>query len=215
MDSQKTTHILLTIIAVGIFFMIFLFMKERYFTRTEIEPVVWEETIPAKPWTTQNPPTNPVKPTPAPNSTPVPTPVTQQNVSLVAEQNYKTSFGFQNTVSYKFCGERSLVTDDVSPVPYYYFLPTAYSCSDMEPGGQTVLYMSTTMFRATLKATTTEAQINALEENYGVTNTAKRDNRYTFMLGGHDNPYNSYSMTKIFFDSGLFISTEMIDIRFP
>ncbi len=30
MDSQKTTHILLVIIAVGIFFMIFLFVKERY-----------------------------------------------------------------------------------------------------------------------------------------------------------------------------------------
>jgi hypothetical protein len=186
-------------------------MKENYFDTPRVQPVVWEETVPARPITTPTP-----KPTPTPSPTPAPTPVptTASNIPLIARQNYYVSFGYSGAVQYKYCGEREFTTDDTFPTPYYYFLPTTYDCADMEPGQQSVLYMFTGMFRVNPKPTTTESQLKALNEQYGVETVGKSNDKYTIGIDMTSSQYNSYSLAKIYFDSGLFTTTEMFDIRF-
>ena len=210
MDSKRTSHILLTIIAVGIFFMIFLYMKENYFDTPRVEPVVWEETVPARPSTTPTP-----APIPVPTPTPTPVPTTASNIPLIARQNYYVAFGSGSTSQFKYCGERELYAgDDVSPIQYYYFLSASYDCADMEPAADDTLYSPRNMFRVTLKSTTSEAEIKTLNEQYSVSTMSKNGSRYTMTINSNRNPYNVYALAKIYFDSGLFTSTELFDVRF-
>ena len=155
-----------------------------------------------------------VTPNPTPGSNPTPVTTTQQNIPLVGRQSYTVLFNAQGGIQYKYCGEREFTTDDTQPFPYYYFLSTAYDCADMEPGGQgNTIYSPTSMFRATAKATTTEAQIKALNDKYGVTTTGNIGNKYTISTYSNLNLYNVYTLAKIYFDSGLFASTELFDFR--
>ncbi len=217
MDSKRTTHILLTVIAMGIFFMIFIYMKENYFNTKHVQPVVWEETVPTKPWTipTTNPVVTPITPTPELNPTPTPTLVTQQNIPLVVGSKYQIMFsGDQHAKPYNYCGQGEKTYDDVSPQSYYYFLPFAQGCSDDMPGGQDdAQYLSLTMFSVSPKPSTTETQIKALNLKYNATIRGKTGENYNIGIDNQTNPYNTYTLTKIYFDSGLFYSTWIKDIR--
>lgn len=214
MDSQKTTHILLTIIAVGIFFMIFIFMKERYFTRPQIQPVVWEETVPAKPWTTptSSPITTPPAPTPNPTPTPTPThaPVTQ-NIGLVEGQSYFTDFtnATENHYPRKYCGPHQLEAEPHYPLDsYHVFVPVNATSCDPNQFGASGYYMR--MLDVKLKSGISKSKLNELNIKYGVTIEEE-----STLLGGmyilkmSNINLNSYTLAKTYFDTGYFDWTAM------
>lgn len=229
MDSQKTTHILLTIIAVGIFFMIFIFMKERYFTSPQIQPVVWEETVPAKPWTTQtvtptpSPITNPVTPTPTPtpnpapvpNPTPTPAPtsgptfnpngyeLTLMNISIGDLVNLTHTTGSSNGLLWALC-EKTTNTS---------WLFARYNEENCDEEQQT-FRLDTKKLRVLLKTNYDRQDLNQLNALYGVQTTTDG-----FMNGGsmeywltisNNNNYNSIALARVYFETGYFSSVQPI-----
>jgi hypothetical protein len=204
MDSQKTTHILLAIIAVGIFFMIFIFMKERYFTRPQAQSVVWEETVPAKPWTTQPVTPTPIPVTPTPN--PTPTPVIQQNISLVVGQNYLTEFGYvdEHTKSYKYCGAEQTNFGNYTGTGLV-FVSMGQSCNIPNHDPERIVISPKVFY---LKMENTEANrtiLNNLNKQYGVTilNNVSSTGLYTLQISSTAT-LNAYTLSKIYYDSGIF-----------
>ena len=209
MDSHRTSHILLAIIAVGIFFLIFLFMKERYFTESRPEPIVWEETVPARPSTTTMPKPAPA-PTPTPNPAPTPLPA-QQNIPLVIGNNYNIAFGV-DVVAYKYCGEKmSDFGEDVATFAYYYLVPVSNGCDDnLGPEG---LNLAKGIFVAEAKPTTTQAQVTALNIKYNLKQLSNNNGTYYLGIKDTSNSYNAYTLAKIYFDSGLFSSTYLDELN--
>lgn len=211
MDSQRTTHILLVIIAVGMFFMIFLFMKERYFTRPQIEPVVWEETVPARPWTTPtpNPTVNPVVPTPTPNPTPTPAPTTQ-NISLVEGQSYFVEFtnATENHYPMKYCGPVQTSGPGYPLDVYDIFVPAnATSCNNNQFGA---VGAYTDKIYVKLKSGISKTKLEQLNNQYEV--VIVEENQYlagSYVLKINNLNLNSYTVAKKYFDTGYFDWTSM------
>lgn len=213
MHSQKTTHILLVILIVGIFFLIFLFLKEKYFTELTYQPISQEESAYVSP--TNNQVNQPIiNQTSAPN--PTPTPKIQENIPLVAGKTYQTMFSNDGHAKpYTYCGEGELTYDDVAPVPYYYFLPQGQGCSDDMPGEQeNAQYMGLVIFSVSPKPTTTQAEIENLNSKYGVNIVGKTGENYNIRVNTNTSQYNTYTLAKIYFDSGLFYATWMKDVRY-
>lgn len=206
MDSQKTTHILLAIITVGMFFMIFLFMKERYFRDSDIGPVVWEETVPARPSTT--PILTPVPPTPTPTSVPAPTPTPAPNAPLSGTtttftkgEKYTLLFETGNDVDmfYTYCYETQ----------YQWIFSNNWQATDPcknIPTEKKVLVAKINM-SFSLKATTTEAMLSNLNNQYGVTTPSDQEN---FAHRTLEIPYyvgyteDSYTLSKKYYATGYF-----------
>lgn len=218
MDHQKTTHILLTIAVVGILFLIYLFMQERYFNKPTLsyQPIT-EEPVYVPP--VNNPVNPPVTPTPTPNPTPTPTPIptptpspaVQQNIPLVIGNNYNVAFGV-DVMGYKYCGEKmSDFGEDVASFAYYYFVPVSNGCNDnLGPEG---LNIAKKIFVAEAKPATTQNQVTALNTKYNLKQLSNNSGTYYLGIQSDSNPYNAYTLAKIYFDSGLFSSTYLDELN--
>lgn len=213
MESQKTTHILLTIAVVGIFFLIFLYVRDRYFEAQNYRPIVQEESVYIPPTNNPvNPPTTNPTPTTSINTTPTPTttPTIQQNIPMVVGNNYSMVFG-TNSTPYKYCGEKmSDFGEDVASFSYYHFVSAGYDCN--VNSGSEVLSINKRFFVAEAKSTTTQDQITVLNNKYGIKQISNNNGVYYLSIKNSNSNYNVYTMAKIYFDSGLFSSTYMKEI---
>jgi hypothetical protein len=206
-NNHTLTNILLFLVLLVVVIILFLMVKNQ---KKESSEIVY---VPAEKFPQSNPVINP--PIPTPESNPPITP-TQQNIPLVERQNYLTTFASVDghSKSYKYCGERLYDQgDDVQPQPYYYFMPVSYDCADMEPSGELVQYISKNQFLTILKPTTTKTQVGQLATQYSSLVSSVNGNTYTISVNLDDNPYNVYTIAKIFYDSGYFSSVHLKDIR--
>lgn len=200
MDSQKTTHILLVIIAVGIFFIIYLFMKERYFARPQIQPVVWEETVPAKPWTNTvvTPTPNPVaNPNPAPTTSPVPSPA----VSVIVVPDVELSTGDMTVVGY---------AEDSNQVLYALChqdeTTWTFNRYGMQGCGMAAeLILNKRKVSLLLKTPEDKEKMDVLNARYSITAIQKSNNMYELTIP-NNSPYNSLEISKAYFSTGYFMN---------
>jgi hypothetical protein len=213
-NNHTLTNILLFLVLLVMVIILFLMVKNQKKESSEIVDVPAEQVPSSNP--VINPPT--VAPNPTPESNPTPTPVTtiQQNIPLVVGNRYQVMFSSDDHAKpYIFCGEGEMTYDDVGPISYNYFLPWSQGCSDDMPGGQdNAQYMSLNMFSLSPKPSTTEDQIKALNSKYGAVLLGKTGLNYNIRINNQTNPYNTYTLVKIYFDSGLFYSTSIKDIRY-
>lgn len=208
MDSKKTSHILLTIIAVGIFFMIFLYMKENYFDTPRVQPVVWEETVPAKPSPTStssqiNSPSIPT-PSPSPAQTPNSTP-SPQNISLIVGQSYLTGFSRDTQHNYPmiYCGIESRVSPSGLNTNYMAFY--AGSCEGDVFNSKAE---SLTDFIVGIDAASKMAKLEELNQKYNVSIVSSVGNPTTMYILRSNGNIHAYTLSKLYFDSGNFTFTE-------
>ena len=209
MDSKRTSHILLTIIAVGIFFIIFLYMKENYFDTPRVQPVVWEETVPAQPITTPTPkptPTPTPSPTPAPFPTPTPTPTpVPQNIILTTGQSYLTGFSRDTQHNYPmiYCGMETRMAPDGTNKQYMSFY--AGSCNGDIMNSKAA---SLTDFMVGVDSASKLSKLSELNQKYNVSITESMGNPVTTYVLRTNGSINAYTMSKIYFESGNFTFAE-------
>ena len=198
MDSKRTTHVLLTVIALGIFFMIFLYMKENYFNTPRTQPVVWEETVPAQPRTVPI-----TTPTPNPVINPVtPTPVTQQNINLVVGQSYPREFTTDTSIpSAKYCGIKEYTPPYETPRNYMIF-SSGNSCV---PGEINTFGLSLTQFDVDLKSGISLEKVNELNQKYGAVFVyPSTPQAWPTILSVGTSNLNAYTLAKLYYDTGYF-----------
>ncbi len=207
MDSKRTSHILLTIIAVGIFFMIFLYMKENYFDTPRREPVVWEETVPARPSTT---------PTPTPSPTPTPTPISiTQNINLVEGQKYAISFskdetmGSTSSLRLKYCGEESRMGPNQKMEVQMVFTNDSCDGDILE-----TIALSNKVFNVVLSYPGSLDKLNELNEKYDVEISEVIGDRPMYVLQNSHQELNAYTLSKIYFDTGYFDTTGPLEFSY-
>lgn len=191
MDSKRTTHILLTVIAMGIFFMIFIYMKENYFNTQRVQPVVWEETVPTKPI---------IKPVVKPVQTP--TPVTQQNINLVVGQSYPREFTTDTYIpSAKYCGIKEYTPPHETPRNFMIF-SSGNSCV---PGEINTFGLSLTQFDVDLKSGIGLEKVNELNQKYGVVFVyPSTPQAWPTILSVGTSNLNAYTLAKLYYDTGYF-----------
>ncbi len=209
MESQKTTHILLTVAVVGIFFLIFLYVRDRYFEAQNYQPIVQEESVYIPPTNNPvNPPTTNPTPTTPTNTTPTPTttPTIQQNISLTVGQNYLTVFGVadEHTRSYKYCGTEQANFGNYTAQGLV-FVSVGQSC-DIPNNDPEKIILSPNVFY--LKMNNIQANITALNNlnaQYGVTilNNVASTGLYTLQISS-PTVLNAYTISKIYYDTGVF-----------
>lgn len=198
MNHQKTTHILLTIAVVGILFLIYLFMQERYFDKPRPEPVVWEETVPARPSTT--PTLNPT-PTPTPTSTPevVPTPTTNPTVPVLTISNVEFSVGDHGVIGYAEDSSYNLWYVCANNATEWRF---SRSYDDDECGTSDELRVQKYNLEVFLKSEQDKPILDTLNARYGIT-SAKIGGSYQLTLP-QTSAYNSLEISKAYFSTGYF-----------
>lgn len=211
MDSKRTSHILLTIIAVGLFFIIFLYMKENYFSAPKTQPIVWEETVPARPSVTPTPKPapNPVPtptPVPAPTPTPVPAPTpTPQNIVLTIGQSYLTGFSRDTQHNYPmlYCGMETRMSPEGSNKQYMSFYTGSCDGDIMNSKAE-----SLTDFIVGVDSNSKLSKLNELNQKYNVSVVESVGNPITMYVLKTSGSVNAYSMSKAYFDSGNFTFAE-------
>lgn len=187
MDSQRTSHILLVIIAVGIFFMIYLFMKERYFRDPGVQPIVWGETVPAQ---------SSVTPTAKPN-----VPLSGKTNTFVKGNSYSLDLRTENLAGIKhtYCYETQyqwIFTDEMGQED---------PCVGIEDRNKNIV--SKINMEVRLKDTTTPAMLAALNAQYDVSDlpSTNSDGFLVFEIPYHVGyGYNSYTLAQKYFDTGYF-----------
>ena len=198
MNSQKTTHILLTIIAVGIFFMIFLFMKERYFSAPAYQNVDWGQPVVLEQEEIANPVVTSI-PKPARVTNTPGTPAVTSSV-FVKGQTYDLHFTVNDTVDilWTYCYENNAnwVFSDHEDADTL--------CEDEE----SYLYkkpIDKKNFLVNTKQMVTEEMLTALNKKYGIEifGTYDDPDEIELMIPKSSN-YDSYAMSKIYFDTGYF-----------
>lgn len=202
MDHQKTTHILLTIAVVGILFLIYLFMQERYFNKPTLsyQPIT-EEPVYVPP---VNNPVNPpiTNPAPVPNNGPTFNPnnrsLTTANISRGDLLNLTYTTVDNSGMLYAFC--EKMINTNIWHFAYY---DDQYCEND-----EKVMSVDTKALRVLLKPEYDIDDLNRLNALYGV--ETKTDG---FMNGGHmeywlkissQNNYDSIALARVYFETGYF-----------
>ncbi len=200
MDSHRTSHILLTIAVVGILFLIFLFMKERYWNEPTptYQPIVQEEPVYVP--LTNNPVNPPVtNPNPTPNPTPEPDPTPNPTTPTLTISNIEFSAGDHGVIGYAEDSNYNLWYVCANNATEWRF---SRSYDDDECGTSDELKVQKYNLEVFLKSEQDKSILDALNARYGIT-SAKIGSSYQLTLP-QTSAYNSLEISKAYFSTGYF-----------
>lgn len=202
MESQKTTHFLLTLVVFGVLVLIFMVARQNSLEKTYFQTLLWGEANPEVPATPLPPITQLPPVTPIPEPDPVPTP-TLENLPLITGQLYV--YGFTTDTAHnpkmKYCGIKPHTVPGQNSQYFMIFVPAGASCT-ATPMVSGTEGLSLNELILSPKAGVTYQTVEALTSQYGA--KIKTVGQDSYVISVDQSGVNAYTLASTFFSTGNF-----------
>ncbi len=210
------TNILLFLVLLVLVGILFFLIKNNQ--KEELNPIydlneevpVYIEPINNPVEITREPISNPtpvISPIANPNPIPVSNPQQLQNISLVAGQEYTYEFSSDSSVpKAKYCGIVQSSGKSFETEEYYsLFVPLNSENCSIDQFGAAGYHLNN--FSVKLKSGVSENNLTSLNSTYGVI-IENQDITGAYTLKINNQNLNSYTLAKLYYDSGFFVYTQ-------